>query len=160
MAPILPFTTEEAWESMPAYKGKAESIHLELFPSFKELWLDAEAQKEWEGLVGLREKVLKELEAAREQKLIGNSLEARVALNVPAPLMPLIQKYKGDLCTLFIVSNVVVDAAAGEELSIAAAKAPGNKCQRCWNYSTAVGTSASHPNFCKRCEDVLKEMNR
>ena len=160
MAPILPFTTEEAWESMPAYKGKAESIHLELFPSFKELWLDAKAQKEWEGLVGLREKVLKELEAAREQKLIGNSLEARVALNVPAPLMPLIQKYKGDLCTLFIVSNVVVDAAAGEELSIAVAKAPGNKCQRCWNYSTTVGTSTSHPDFCKRCEDVLKEMNR
>lgn len=160
MAPILPFTTEEAWESMPAYKGKAESIHLELFPSFKELWLDAEALKEWEGLVGLREKVLKELEAAREQKLIGNSLEARVALNVPASLMPLIQKYKGDLGALFIVSNVVVDAAAGEELHIAVAKAPGNKCRRCWNYSTTVGTSTSHPDFCKRCEDVLKEMNR
>jgi len=160
MAPILPFTAEEAWEAMPDDKGKAESVHLELFPAFQERWLEAATKKEWEELIGLRAKVLKELETAREQKLIGNSLEAQVRLKVPASLLPIVNKYQAELCALFIVSDVAVEKAAGEELAIALAKAPGNKCQRCWNYSTYVGTSSSHPNFCRRCEDVVNEMKR
>jgi isoleucyl-tRNA synthetase len=158
MAPILPFTAEEAWDALPAYRGKEESIHLERFPAFKERRLEAKGQKDWEGLVGLRENVLKELERGREQKLIGNSLEAQVRLKVPAPLASLVKKYSTELCGLFIVSDVVVETASDGELEIAVAKAPGKKCQRCWNYSTYVGTSAVHPDFCKRCDDVVKDM--
>jgi isoleucyl-tRNA synthetase len=58
MAPILPFTTEEAWETMPEKKGKQESVHLELFPDMEEQWLEPELFREWEKLVVVREKVL------------------------------------------------------------------------------------------------------
>jgi len=156
MAPILPFTTEEAWEAMPKFKGKEESVHLELFPEFREQWLEPGIAQEWEDLIGLREKVLKELEKAREQKFIGNSLEAQVILKVPAAKSRLVQTYRDELCALLIVSDVILEAGPGEELGIMVAKAPGQKCKRCWNYSTYVGTSASHPDFCKRCEDVVK----
>jgi len=157
MAPILPFTTEEAWEVMPAFKAKEESVHLERFPDFQERWLEPDVKKEWEELGGLREKVMKELESARERKSIGNALEAQVRLTVPATLAPLLNKYRDDLCALFIVSDVVVEASGGETLGIAVAQAPGRKCQRCWNYSIYVGTSASHPDLCRRCEDVVEE---
>jgi isoleucyl-tRNA synthetase len=156
MAPILPFTTEEAWEAMPKFKGKEESVHLELFPEFREPWLEPGIAQEWEDLIGLREKVLKELEKAREQKFIGNSLEAQVILKVPAAKSRLVQKYRDELCSLLIVSDVIFQAGPGEELGVTVGKAPGQKCQRCWNYSTYVGTSRSHPDFCKRCEDVVK----
>ncbi len=156
MAPILPFTTEEAWEAMPKFKEKEESVHLELFPGFREQWLEPGIAQEWEDLIGLREKVLKELEKAREQKSIGNSLEAQVILKVPAAKSMLVQKYRDELCSLLIVSDVILQTGPGEELGVVVDKAPGRKCQRCWNYSTYVGTSSSHPNFCKRCEDVVK----
>jgi isoleucyl-tRNA synthetase len=156
MAPILPFTTEEAWEAMPKSKEKEESVHLELFPEFREQWLEPGVAQEWEDLIGLREKVLKELEKAREQKSIGNSLEAQVSLNVPAAKLNLVQKYRDELGSLLIVSDVIFQPGPGEEMGITVAKAPGQKCQRCWNYSTYVGTSVSHPDFCKRCEDVVK----
>ena len=156
MAPILPFTTEEAWGAMPKFQGKEESVHLELFPEFQEQWLEPGIAQEWEDLIGLREKVLKELEKAREQKFIGNSLEAQVILKVPAAKSKLVQKYRDELCSLLIVSDVILQAGPGEDLGITVAKAPGQKCQRCWNYSSYVGTSPSHPEFCKRCEDVVK----
>jgi isoleucyl-tRNA synthetase len=156
MAPILPFTTEEAWQAMPGYQGKESSVHLELFPEFRKPWLEPELSVEWDKIIGLREKVLKELEKAREQKFIGNSLEAQVILKVPQALSQLVRKYENELCSLLIVSDVVLEAGAGDEIEVTIAKAPGEKCQRCWNYSPYVGTSPTHPDFCRRCEDVVK----
>jgi len=155
MAPILPFTTEEAWEVMPGFKGKEESVHLERFPVFAEAWLAPEAVKDWGELGGLRERVLKELESAREKKLIGNSLEAQVRLAVPAALAALVSKYRDDLCSLFIVSDVAVEPSGGDMLGVTVEPAPGRKCQRCWNYSAAVGISPAHPDLCPRCETVV-----
>lgn len=158
MAPILPFTADEAWETMPSYKGKEESVHLELFPSFQEKWLDAETGREWDDLIFLRDKVLKELEKAREQKLIGNSLDAQVRLKVPASQSSLLKKYEKDLTSLFIVSAVSLEFQSGEELEVQVLPAPGQKCQRCWNYSLSVGESKDFPDLCQRCQEVLKEM--
>jgi len=160
MAPILPFTTEEAWEVMPAFQGKSESVHLENFPAFDETWLGETERMEWAALIALRERVLKELEAAREQKAIGNSLEAQITLSVPAAEMPLIRKYQGGLAALFIVSDIVLSGSDGAEIGIAVGKAPGGKCQRCWNYSAHVGTSADYPGFCARCEAVVRDIPR
>jgi isoleucyl-tRNA synthetase len=160
MAPILPFTTEEAWEVMPSFPGKSESVHLENFPAFDELRLGEAERKEWAALITLRERVNKELEAARERKAIGNSLEAQVTLAVPAAEMALILKYQSDLAALIIVSDVVVTGSDGAEIGIAVGQAPGRKCQRCWNYSTHVGTSADYPEFCARCEAVVRDIPR
>lgn len=159
MAPILPFTAEEAWETMPFFRGKKESVHLELFPSFQETWLDPELFDEWESLISMRERVLKELEKAREEKLIGNSLEASVALGVPSSEEKLLKKHEEKLPSLFIVSNVQRTTSSDEEWEIKVTKAPGKKCQRCWNFSTYVGKSSRYPLFCQRCEYVVKKMH-
>jgi len=158
MAPILPFTTEEAWEILPSYQGKEDSVHLKRFPEFKEKWLEPELFKEGEDLILVREKVLKKLEVARESKLIGNSLEAQVVLKVPASRMELLKKYERALVSLFIVSSIKLEAQEGDELEIEILKAPGEKCLRCWNFSTYVGKSQEYPQFCQRCEQVVKEM--
>ncbi len=158
MAPILPFTTEEAWAAMPEFKEKQESVHLNLFPLLGEKWIEPELFQEWEGLVVIREKVLKELETARESKMIGNSLEASVALKVPADKEPLLKKYALDLPSLFIVSQVHLDVSSGDEFTVEVSKAPGGKCIRCWNYSTYLGKSSDYPGFCKRCEEVVGRM--
>lgn len=158
MAPILPFTSEEAWETMPHYEGKEESIHLELFPSFKEKWLEDELFSEWTDLTAVREKVLKELERTRKEKLIGNSLEASVTLDVPASKENLLEKHKKDLASLFIVSAVHLTPTEEEEIKVKVTKAEGKKCQRCWNYSPYVGKSSRFPLFCKRCEEVVSQI--
>lgn len=157
MAPILPFTTEEAWEIMPDFEGKNESVHLELFPKFEEVWLEPELFQEWEKLVIVREKVLKKLEQARESKIIGNSLEANITLKVPHSQWDLLKKYEKELASLFIVSAVALEPPSGEEIEVLESKAAGEKCQRCWNYSPYVGTCSDYPHFCKRCENVVKQ---
>ncbi len=158
MAPILPFTTEEAWEIMPAFEEKEVSIHLELFPVFKEKWIDESLYQEGERLLLVREKVLKALEEARESGLIGNSLEAIVRLKVPSSQEILVRKHEKELVALFIVSAVEVESHAGEEMEVFISKAPWEKCQRCWNFSKYVGKSSDYAHFCQRCEEVVKEM--
>ncbi|MFC2158726.1 isoleucine--tRNA ligase [Acidobacteriota bacterium] len=157
MAPVLPFTTEEAWEAMPDYKGKEESIHLKLFPLFDGEWLDETTFSEWEKLEGVRDKVLKELELAREEKRIGNSLEARVILDASDDEKEFLLRFEPELASLFIVSSVEIRAKSGGELSVVVETAPGGKCERCWNISTYVGSNPEYAEFCDRCEQVLKE---
>jgi isoleucyl-tRNA synthetase len=158
MAPILPFTTEEAWEVMPHFLGKEESVHLEQFPLFEEKWLEPDLFQELENLILLRDRVLKELERARESKFIGNSLEAKVLLKIPDSQKEFLAKYEKDLPSLFIVSSVALETHPREDLEVEVTRAPGKKCQRCWNFSPYVGESSEYPFFCKRCEEVVKEM--
>lgn len=158
MAPILPFTTEEAWDAMTGFGEKKESVHLHLFPSLGSSWLDPETFQEWESLVAIRDLVLKELETARESKIIGNSLEASIVLKVPTAKEPLLRKHEKELPSLFIVSGVNLEPIEGDVFSIEVRKAPGAKCDRCWNYSTYVGQSSDYPRFCQRCEDVVRRM--
>ena len=160
MAPILPFTTDEAWEAMPGFSGKEESVHLELFPEAEKRWLEPTLFEDGEKLIKLRERVLKELEKAREDKLIGNSLEAKVVLMAPAAEKELLMNYEKELPSLFIVSAVELEFGAPGEMEIRVVKAPGEKCQRCWNYSPSVGRSAEYPQFCERCGDVVKKLVR
>lgn len=159
MSPILPFTTEEAWEAAPEFKSKEESIHLNLFPSVDKNWLEPSLYQEWENLVKVREKVLKSLEEARENKSIRNSLEAGVILQVPSTQKKLLEKYQKQLASLFIVSQVFLQPHPGEELEVEVKKASGEKCWRCWNFSPYVGKSSTYPHFCPRCEEVVKDLN-
>lgn len=154
-APILPFTTEEAWEFLPPFKGKEESVHLSLFPHFIEQWLEPQESLEFETLLDLRDKVLKALEEARASKLIGNSLEAKVILFFPDNLEPLLRKYLVDLPALFIVSSVELEKGR-EEVEVKVERASGQKCLRCWNYSPYVGKSPDYPELCPRCEAVVR----
>jgi len=155
LAPLLPFTTDEAWNVLPAFGGKEESVHLAYFPEFSETWLSAGEQKKWGELLALREIILKELEKARESKLIGNALEAGLILRVPEASAGAVESERALLAALCIVSAVRVERSEGKEAEVRVEKAEGKKCRRCWNFSTHVGTSAAHPDLCRRCEDVV-----
>ncbi len=155
LAPLLPFTTDEAWDVLPAFGGKEESVHLAYFPDFSETWLSEATHKKWDDLIILREKILKELEKARESKLIGNALEGRVILRAPEPSAGMVTSGRELLAALCLVSSVRVERSDGKEAEVRVEKAEGLKCCRCWNFSTSVGTSSAHPDLCRRCEDVL-----
>jgi isoleucyl-tRNA synthetase len=158
MAPILSFTADEAWAHVPAFDGKDASVHLGEFPGPTDWLKSAPARfvEAMERLLAVREKVLKELEKARESKLIGTSLEAQVTLRVPASEIAFFEGRAADLAGLFIVSQVEVGKGADGELAIEVARAAGAKCERCWNYSTSVGGSAEHPTFCARCAAAVQ----
>ena len=128
--------------------------------------LDDARSKKWERLLGIREEVLKALEQSRAAKEISAALEARVALGASGELGSLLQQYSAILPSLFIVSQVElapsiaggVAAPGVEGLQIRVDKASGQKCARCWNYSTHVGESADYPTVCERCVAVLGEI--
>ncbi|MFW6160053.1 MAG: isoleucine--tRNA ligase [Acidobacteriota bacterium] len=159
MAPILPFTTEEAWESMPVFEGKSESVHLQVFPDFKDCRMEKEEASHWDKLLEIREKVLKTLEEARENKQIGNSLEAEVILIIPPQEDEFFQKYQSLLAELFITSKVSLQRGKESHFEVKVVEASGEKCQRCWNFSTYVGKNSRYPNLCPRCEEVVSGMD-
>ncbi len=158
MSPILPFTTEEAWETLPEHKNKTESVHLEKFVEFDNNWMEENEFKKWEQLAEIREIVLKSLEEARESKIIGNSLEAKVKLNASGADYSLLDAYKDELPSLFIVSEVELAEKEKGEVSAEIARVHWDKCQRCWNFSSSVGKSREYPEFCDRCDRVVKEL--
>jgi len=156
LAPVLVFTADEIWENLP---GREEpSIHLALLPKVDEQSHD-ELLAEWERLFTIREGVLRALEEARVTKQIGSSLEAKVTLQASGSALELLQKHQNDLRYLFIVSQVELgNSDASEGVSIAISNADGQKCERCWNYSTRVGEWDRYPTVCERCVAALKEI--
>jgi len=173
-APILVFTSEEIWKYLPKTAGEPQSVHMALFPQAEDLAcsIDKQAAEEWERLEQVRSAVLLALEQARAAKTIGGGLEAKVRLHAgpEAPgLQKLLEEKQSSLPMLFIVSQVAVDAQAGEGfaqsellpgLAIKIKRADGKKCVRCWNYSTHVGENTRYPTVCERCSDALAEIER
>jgi len=159
LAPIMSFTCEEVWTHM----GRTGSVHTAWFPEPAELsaGLDEAARKraaDWDRLMEVRGNVLKSLETARNEKLIGAPLEARVRLSADGDLYPLLERYARHLPALFIVSQVDLDNAGGEALGVRVERADGTKCQRCWKYTTDVGSDARFPTVCGGCADALGEI--
>ncbi len=153
LAPILSFTAEEIWKAVP-WNMDEESVFLADFPESDASRKDDALQERWEKLRTARKVVLKKLEDARAEKLIGNSLEAAVELTVPASDIDFFKKYESELERVFIVSKVVL--LKGEELDSEVKKAPGTKCMRCWNIREDVGKDSQYKDVCARCAEVLK----
>ena len=158
VAPLLAFTAEEVWGYTTKPNGAPESVHIALLPDPAEVnsGLDEYKLDKWNRLMEVREVVLKALEEARQVKFIGAPLEARVRLVAGPDTLPLLQEYAADLPSIFIVSQVVVEA--GSALSATVERADGVKCERCWKYSTAVGQDPDFPTVCDSCAAALKEM--
>jgi isoleucyl-tRNA synthetase len=168
MTPILSFTAEEIWKHIPASQkaGDVESVFLAGFPEASERLLDRELEKKWEKLIRIRDEANKALELRRREKFIGNALEAKLVLHLPEEELSLLRQHQDFLPTLFIVSQVELRPSAGrvqdayespdlKGLFISVEKAPGSKCERCWNWSPDVGRFEAHPQVCGKCFQSL-----
>jgi isoleucyl-tRNA synthetase len=149
LSPILTFTSDEAWEFIPG-TGK-DSVHL---AEWKPLSFKAtpDEEKAWASLFQLRESVLAELEKARQAKLIGKALEAKVVLSVPQNQREVCDQHREDLRELLNVSQLELQTSSAEAAVTAKVlKADGQKCERCWHWETDVGSHPAHPTICGRC---------
>jgi isoleucyl-tRNA synthetase len=158
-APVLSFTTEEAWGYLPAYPGKPESVFLSDLP--EPLGIpEAEAiAARWERILALRSEVAQPLETARKEKVIGSGQDALVTI-APGPFADLVGTHAREIRDALIVSGIAVgevtgpgvyESAAFPGLKVTVEKAPWEKCERCWNHTPEVGTLAGTPELCLRC---------
>jgi isoleucyl-tRNA synthetase len=161
-APILAYTAEEAWGHVRHKPGAPDSVHLALMPDPAELLAGLPAVEElsanWDRLLAVRDVALKSLEAARNEKLIGAPLEAKVVITAPADLYELLQRYSAELPSIFITSEAEV--RPGAELAASVERASGVKCERCWKYTRDVGSDSGLPTVCAPCASAVREMTR
>jgi isoleucyl-tRNA synthetase len=171
VAPIMSFTADEVWSYLPRVADRPESVHLAHFPKAEDITGPVADQahanmiwKDFQTLMKVRETALKALELARQEKVIGSGLEAVVKISAPDELVPLLQRYRNDLRFLLIVSGVEVKPGSGGNgstpLRVLVEKAPGQKCERCWNYSIHVGENERYPTVCERCSAALAEIEK
>lgn len=163
MTPILAFTADEIWKSMPHDSSRnAESPLFNEIPKPEFIEADAEFMNKWDRIHSVREDVQKALELARNEKKIGKSLEAKVTLFADGELLEFLNGVEDSLAEIFIVSEVEVAQGKGdfagnvEGLSVSISKAEGEKCERCWTFSKTVGECSEHPTLCAKCAAVIK----
>ncbi|KAB7669245.1 isoleucine--tRNA ligase [Bacillus sp. B1-b2] len=164
VAPILPHTADEVWEHIDSVSE--ESVQLTDFPEYTEYDNSAAIEEKWNRFLEVRDDVLKALEEARNQKVIGKSLAAKVTLYVNEEVSSLLNSIQENLKQLFIVSGFEVageyhlapeSALKLENAAIVVEKADGETCERCWTVTTDVGTVEEHPTLCARCATVVNE---
>ena len=166
MAPLLSFTAEEIWQAMPRKAGDVkESIFLNEMPEFDESLTFPEITARYNELFALRDHVMKALELARAEKRIGKSLDAKVTVYAPdANALATLKAFESELPTLFIVSQVALENTAapadvvteeGAPIAVAVCAAEGEKCDRCWNYTTNAFHDGEDGVLCPRCKAVL-----
>ena len=169
LAPLLPVTADELWQHLPG--SREESVHLADFPVNTNTYVDEPLDQRWTRLLALRDVVNVELERLRQHKVVGTSLEARVALRANGATAQLLTDYTEVLPSLFITSevdvvtdpSVVIGAISADArwsepdgaVLVEVAPARGEKCPRCWRY---VRSPAADTNdVCERCAEVLSE---
>ena len=172
IAPLLAFTADEIWQAMPHRAAdNAEHVILNDMPQVCAQWDCPQIETHYESLFRIRDDVMKALEAARADKVIGKSLDADLAIYAEGENYELLESFHAELPMLFIVSAVhlyrkdsaATDIVCGENgLAVKVLPAAGQRCDRCWNYSTectqdteADGESAY---VCPRCAAVLKQL--
>ncbi|HET9195609.1 MAG TPA: isoleucine--tRNA ligase [Vicinamibacterales bacterium] len=155
LAPILPVTADDLWRHLPGERGV--SVHLEDFPAVGHL-ANPDVVATWERLLAVRETVNGALEEKRKDKIIGNSLSARVVITARGPVGELLEMHEQHLPMLFNVSAVALHlgpAGEGDDVQVAIEKAPGVKCARCWRFVAGVRAEPEWEGVCDRCRDAL-----
>lgn len=165
LTPILAYTADEIWLAMPHESSKnAQSPLFNDIPQADYIEADDAFIAKWDKIHEVRVDVQKALELARNQKIIGKPLEAKVALYADGALYDFLKSVEAELPEIFITSAVEVLNGEGEVkgdvdgLSVLVSKADGEKCERCWKYSHTVGESDEHPTLCSHCAAVMKEI--
>ena len=163
VAPILSHTSDEVWSFIP--NVKEVSVQLTDMPEYQELPNAKQLEEKWTAFMKLRNDVLKALEEARNEKVIGKSLTAKVTLYVNDQAKSLLESIQENLQQIFIVSGFEVagglsdapeNAVKFENTAIVVSKAEGETCDRCWTVTPDVGQIEGYDTLCPRCAEVVK----
>ncbi|MBM3244856.1 MAG: isoleucine--tRNA ligase [Candidatus Omnitrophica bacterium] len=165
IAPILVFTAEEIWQSMPKENKDKEksSVHLLEWPpsieEFKNFQGSTDLLSFSQFVIGMIPEAAKALEEMRSKGEIGSSFDAQINLLTKSQVRyKFLTSLKIELCEIFKVSqvNIEIDSGLDTEIKISASKAGGIKCVRCWNYSMSVGSQPEHKDICENCLKAIK----
>jgi isoleucyl-tRNA synthetase len=163
LAPMLPFTTEEAWMSR---HGEARSVHVELFPEIPASWRDPALEAKWERIRAARRVVTGALEIERREKRIGSSLEAAPRIFVADPaLFALLESI--DMAEVSITSQAFLQEGEGPAeafrlldvpgIAVLPQPATGRKCARSWKILPEVGSDPDYPDLTLRDAAAMRE---
>lgn len=153
VSPVLVFTSDEVYEHTPRLAGDPDSVHLATWLEPWNISVSAEERSRMEQLLGYRDVILKALEGLRQDKVIGNSLQAEVHLVVPES-HPVLQSEDVELLTEMVLA-ARVSMESGTELSASASPTVYARCERCWRYTADV---LPDDGLCARCRHVLAEI--
>ena len=165
IAPVIAYTSNEIWQAMPHAKAdNVEHVLLNDMPEYNAALGFEAVEEHYDRLFDIRDDVMKALELARAEKLIGKSLEAKVEIYAEnKEVYELLSSFGGELSTIFIVSDVKVENAATPAgvfsetesgIGVAVSVADGEMCDRCWMHSVN-GKKTDDGFICERCASVL-----
>ena len=167
LAPILSFTAEEIWKAMPhAATDNCESVFLNLMPEYDEALTFADVTARWDRMLDLRDDMMKALELARAEKMIGKSLDAAITVYTEdEAIYELLAGFGRELATVTITSDAKVvkgtapvDPAVFTEtvsgIAVKVMPAEGVKCDRCWAFTTDT-VSDGEGCLCARCNAIV-----
>jgi isoleucyl-tRNA synthetase len=144
LAPVLPFTAEEAWTTR---FGEENSLHLTLFPEIPANWRNDALAETWTKIREHRSAITGAIELMRRDKTIGSSLQAKAVLAPEAREILTDLEAWADIC---ITSGAIPGTENG------AVVADGTKCERCWRVLPEVGNNPKHPTLCIRCCEAVE----
>ena len=166
MSPILAFTSEEIWAAMPHHSGDdLTSILYNDMPEKNDQYVNEPLEQKYDKLLDVRSDVAKALESARNEKVIGSSLAAKVSITASGEMAQFLKANEDILPMIFIASQVELTEGEPEEKSeltgigVKVQPAEGEKCQRCWMFTDSVGSHGDHPELCDRCAEVVADMD-
>ncbi len=169
ISPVLPHLAEDVWRHYP--KGMSKEFESVLFSKSYKLnstYLNDKISADFKSILQIKESVFKALEVARAEKKIGKSLEAKVLLSIKDPsIFATLKKYENELPTIFIVSQISLSdkrldvsdslsSLSNELCDVFVVNASGEKCPRCWKYTTDIGADSKHKTICKSCADAVE----
>ena len=165
LTPILAFTCDEIWTAMKHDKSRnPEGPLFNNIPTADYIETDEAFIAKWDRIHEIRTDVQKALELARNEKVIGKPLEAKVTLYADGELADFLKSELKSLPEIFITSAAEIADGEGEfkgdvkGLSITVNKADGEKCERCWKFSDTVGQDSEHPTLCAHCAETMKQL--
>ncbi len=161
--PILVHTTEEIWKQLNEVE---EFVQLSEFPTAMDYPEADHILAKWDEFHKVRDVVLKALEEARNEKVIGKSFEAKVTLYPTQEVADLLETIQSDIAQLLIVSELEVKPAGTPQpanaliengIAVVVEHAEGETCQRCRAIKVEVGTLEDAPTLCNRCATIVRE---
>ena len=156
LTPMISFTAEEIWSSMNhTEKENVESPMLADYPVSNDEWDNKEIAEKWDKIIKVKNIVAKDLELARAEKTIGNSLDAKVTIYAEGEEYKFLKENEELIKLVLIVSGLEIqenNRKQEEKLGVKVEHATGEKCERCWMYNDHL-----EDGLCPRCKEVLEK---